>query len=94
MTGSLTVSGSAVAPNMASRFCGRVQRVIHHQAAPDTAAPANRPHRGEAKPTGTRSRVSGFAAVSWSGAKDMVISCSDCAMQHITPSDLASAKHP
>ena len=38
------------------------------------AAPANRPHSGEARPMGTRSRASGFARGWFSGAKDMAVS--------------------
>src|SRR5437879_9947278 len=66
--GAASATGSTAvfmaAPNIASRFSGRAQRVIHHQAAPLIAAPANRPQSGEARPTGTRSRTSGLAKVS------------------------------
>ena len=57
-TGAASVSTSALAvsaaPKAASRLAGRAQRVIHHHAAPLTAAPANRAQSGDAAPIGTR----------------------------------------
>ena len=84
---------------MASRFFGWVQRVIHHQAAPLTAAPAKRPHRGEARPTGKAMRASGLAnawgaRASDSGTKDMGISGLMVQCSITTRNALASAKDP